>query len=126
MRLRGGLDSHKLLELSHDAGTCQQAKVPVVRVRLDGKTVLPAVQRCFAEPGHLGKSRPCHPKILSDAPDLGRWQNAKMPAHRFVLQTLGRFIEVFELAGIAPAHRDAHRQLDGGIPGSVVECVTIP
>ena len=88
---------------------CQQAQVPVVCVRLDGKAVLPAIQRCFAESGHLGKSCPCHPVGISDAPNLGRRQNPEMPAYRFVLQTLGRFIEVFELAGIAPAHRDAHR-----------------
>ena len=56
-------------------------------VRLDGKAVLPAVQRCFAEPGHLGKSRPCHPKGPSLMRRISaRWQNAKMLAHRFVLQ----------------------------------------
>ena len=57
---------------------------------------------------------------------LGGRQNAKMPAYRFVLQTFGCFIEVFEFARIAPAHRNAHGQLDGSFSGAVVECVAVP
>ena len=42
---------------------------------------------------------------LPDAPDLDGRQNTKMAADRIVLQAFGRFIEILELTGVAPAHR---------------------
>ena len=62
-RLRGSLDSHEFLKVSNDAGTGQETEVPVVRVRLDIETILPAVQGCFAEPGHVGKILPVSSEV---------------------------------------------------------------